>query len=272
MLVNARVLTMDPRRPSASTVVIIGNTIAAVGDNSLADEWPGNRARTIDCQGLTLIPGLIDSHCHILAQAAAMQSLDCGPDSVSSISELTQVIRQRAAETPAGGWIRGYGYDDTSLAEVRHPTRWDLDTAAPDHPVRLNHRSGHASVLNSLGLTAGGYTPRYPGPARGDYRPGPGHRATHRPTPGDVQLPARTAGTDQQRHRNRGRGITSQRRPAQVWSHVSAGRRAGQRPNPMADVPSAPGERGHRFPHNHDGGFPAPARPCSQRSPMACGG
>ena len=179
MLVNARVLTMDPRRPSASTVVIIGNTIAAVGDNSLADEWPGNRARTIDCQGLTLIPGLIDSHCHILAQAAAMQSLDCGPDSVSSISELTQVIRQRAAETPAGGWIRGYGYDDTSLAEGRHPTRWDLDTAAPDHPVRLNHRSGHASVLNSLGLTLAGIHSDTPDPPEGIIDRDP---ATGRPT------------------------------------------------------------------------------------------
>ena len=179
MLVNARVLTMDPRRPSATTVVIIGNTIAAVGDNSLADEWPGNRARTIDCQGLTLIPGLIDSHCHILAQAAAMQSLDCGPDSVSSIPELTQVIRQRAVETPAGGWIRGYGYDDTSLAEGRHPTCWDLDTVAPDHPVRLNHRSGHASVLNSIGLELAGIHPDTPDPPEGIIDRDP---ATGRPT------------------------------------------------------------------------------------------
>lgn len=179
LLVNAQVHTMDPRRPTANTVAIRGNAIAAVGDRSPADEWRGNGAEVIDCQGLTLIPGLIDAHCHILAQAAAMQGLDCGPASVSSISELTQVIRQRAVETPAGGWIRGHGYDDTTLAEGRHPTRWDLDTAAPDHPVRLNHRSGHASVLNSIGLELAGIHPDTPDPPEGIIDRDP---ATGRPT------------------------------------------------------------------------------------------
>ena len=179
LLVNARVLTLDPQRPTANTVAIRGNTIAAVGDRSLADQWRGSGAKVIDCQGLTLIPGLIDSHCHILAQAAAMQGLDCGPDSVSSISELTQAIRQRAAETPTGGWIRGYGYDDAALAGDRHPTRWDLDVAAPDHPVRLNHRSGHASVLNSLGLELAGIHAETPDPPEGIIDRDP---ATGRPT------------------------------------------------------------------------------------------
>ena len=167
LLVNARVLTLDPNRPTATAVAIRGSAIAAVGGRSLADEWRRNGADVIDCQGLTLIPGLIDSHCHILAQAAAMQGLDCGPGSVSTISELTQAIRQRAAETPAGDWIRGYGYDATALAEDRHPTRWDLDTAAPDHPVRLNHRSGHASVLNSIGLELAGIHAETPDPPDG---------------------------------------------------------------------------------------------------------
>ena len=48
--------------------------------------------------------------------------------------------------------MRAVGYSEVDLAEGRHPTRWDLDAAAPDHPVRLIHRSGHACVLNSLAL------------------------------------------------------------------------------------------------------------------------
>ena len=133
--------------------------------------WQRNGARTglrvIDCRGLTLIPGLIDSHCHILAQAAAMQGVDCGPDSVASIAELTQAIRQWAGQTPPGRWIRGYGYDDTALAENRHPNRGDLDKAAPHHPVRLNHRSGHASVLNSRALQLAGIHADTPDPPEG---------------------------------------------------------------------------------------------------------
>ena len=167
LLVNARVLTMDRRKPSATAVVIRGDTIAAVGDRSTAEASAGNHARTIDCQGLTLIPGLIDSHCHILAQVAAIQGLDCGPDSVSSIAELAQAVHQRAAQTPIGHWIRGYGYDDTALAESRHPSREDLDTVAPHHAVRLNHRSGHASALNSLGLQLAGIHADTPDPPEG---------------------------------------------------------------------------------------------------------
>jgi hypothetical protein len=56
------------------------------------------------------------------------------------------------AGTSPGTWIRGSGYDEFSLAEKRHPTRWDLDAAAPLHPVKLTHRSGHGHVLNTLGL------------------------------------------------------------------------------------------------------------------------
>ncbi len=67
---------------------------------------------------------------------------------------------------PAGAWVRAAGYDELALAERRHPTRRDLDAAAPDHPVRLLHRSGHAVVLNSRALALAGIdgaTPEPPG-------------------------------------------------------------------------------------------------------------
>jgi predicted amidohydrolase YtcJ len=93
--------------------------------------------------------------------------VDCGPDNVASIEALKQAIRGRAERTPAGRWIRGFGYDDLSLAEGRHPTRWELDQAAPHHPVRLDHRSGHATVLNSLGLELAGIHRETPDPVEG---------------------------------------------------------------------------------------------------------
>ena len=99
-----------------------------------------------------MLPGFIDAHCHLLAYAASLLSVDCSPAAVSSIADIQAAIRRRAESTPAGRWIRAVGYSEVDLAEGRHPTRWDLDAAAPDHPVRLIHRSGHACVLNSLAL------------------------------------------------------------------------------------------------------------------------
>ena len=156
LLVNARVLTMDRAMPAASSVAVRGGFIAAVGNRSQTSAQAGSRARTIDCQGMTLVPGLIDAHCHVLAQASAMRGLDCGPESISSIAGLRELVKTRAESAPPGQWVRGYGYDDMSLIEGRHPNRWDLDQATSLHPVRIDHRSGHASVLNSLGMDLAG--------------------------------------------------------------------------------------------------------------------
>lgn len=152
LLTNGRVLTLDTRQPLAEAVVIRGDTIMAVGRASEAAALKGPGTRVIDCQGLALLPGFNDAHCHVLALAGSLSGVDCRPDRVSSISQLKRAIRQQARRTPPGGWVRGYGYDELSLAERRHPHRFDLDEAAPDHPVRLDHHSGHATVLNTRGL------------------------------------------------------------------------------------------------------------------------
>ncbi len=152
LLYNARVITLDPSRPRASAVAIAGDRITAVGDQGLLRDCKGPGTRVVDCQGMALVPGFIDAHCHLLALASSLRAVDCRPERAPSIPAIQQHIRRRAAQTPAGQWVRAYGYDEAMLAEGRHPTRWDLDTAAPNHPVRLEHRSGHAAVLNSLGL------------------------------------------------------------------------------------------------------------------------
>ena len=144
-----------------------GETIVAVGTQGEASRLAGPDAKVIDCQGKTLVPGFIDAHCHLFATASSLQGLPCGPDRVSNIRELQAAIRRRAADTAHGGWIRGFGYDDLALEEARHPNRWDLDRAAPGHPVRLDHRSGHATVLNSAGLELAGIHRDTPDPVNG---------------------------------------------------------------------------------------------------------
>ncbi len=144
---NASVYTMDPARPRAAAVAVRDGRIAAVGRGATAAV--GSGAERIDCQSGVLIPGFIDAHCHLLSYAASLRSVDCSP--ARSIADIQRAISERAATTEPGRWVRAFGYEETSLAERRHPTRADLDTAS-EHPVRLIHRSGHASVLNSLAL------------------------------------------------------------------------------------------------------------------------
>ena len=167
MLINARVLTLDPEQPRAEAVALRGETIIAVGGQADVARLAGPGTQTIDCQGMCLLPGFVDAHCHLLATASSLQGLHCGPEEISNIQELQAAIRHRADSTPHGEWIRGFGYDDLALDERRHPTRWDLDPAAPRHPVRLDHRSGHATVLNSQGLRLAGIHQDTPDPVEG---------------------------------------------------------------------------------------------------------
>ena len=167
ILLNAQVLTMDPNLAGAQAVAVFGNTIAAVGSSGEIAALAGPATHKIDCAGKTLMPGFVDSHCHVLAQAASLQGIDCSPKAVLSIQDLERVVKRQAETTRAGRWIRGFGYDDMSLLETRHPTRWDLDRAAPNHPVRLDHRSGHASVLNSRALELAGINETTPDPVDG---------------------------------------------------------------------------------------------------------
>lgn len=156
LLRNATVLTMDAQRPLADAVLVEDGCISWVGkENDVSTVCVD---RLIDCGGATLLPGLNDAHIHLLAYAASLQRMDCSRNSIASIEDLPRLLQARARTTPAGQWIRGSGYDLFYLAEQRHPTRHDLDHVTPHHPVRLDHHSGHACVLNSRGLEAVGIT------------------------------------------------------------------------------------------------------------------
>ena len=152
LLLNARVMTMDPKLPRVQAVAVAGDRIAALGSNQDVNAMSGPDTKIVDCQEQALLPGFNDAHCHLLALARTLQDLDCGPENATSIGSLQELVRSAVRGLRAGEWIRGHGYDDLALVEKRHPTRWDLDDAAPNRPVRLDHRSGHATVLNSLAL------------------------------------------------------------------------------------------------------------------------
>jgi predicted amidohydrolase YtcJ len=75
---------------------------------------------------------------------------------VKSLEEILRLVKERADKQAAGTWIRGVGYNQNELREKRHPTKYDLDKAAPQHLVCLRHTSAHGLVVNSLALAKAG--------------------------------------------------------------------------------------------------------------------
>ena len=167
VLFNAKVISIDESRPTAELVAIEGDRIVWVGSK---DDLTGLRSasiRLIDCRGQTLLPGFIDAHCHIMAYASSLLAVDCSPSAATSIDGIKEALRERALNEMPGRWVRGTGYDEFRLKEKRHPSRKDLDDAVPSHPVRLDHRSGHACVLNSTALACVGISTQTPEPPGG---------------------------------------------------------------------------------------------------------
>ena len=152
VLINARILTQDAQVPVAQSLAVRGDRILWVGNDAEPRAFGTSSARVVDCGGGTLLPGFHDAHMHLLAYASTFSAVDCRPSQVSSIADIGRRIALQAARTPQGQWVSAWGYDPFHLAESRHPTRWDLDRVAPDHPIRLDHRSGHACVLNSVAM------------------------------------------------------------------------------------------------------------------------
>ena len=153
ILFNANAITMDPAQPSAQLIAIEGGKISLVADNEMLRALRSSTTQIVDCAGKTVLPGFVDAHCHVHAFAESLVSLNLSPgENFHSISHIQDRIRALCQNLPPGTWIRGKSYNEFYLAEKRHPNRRDLDAAAPLHPVKLTHRSGHAHVLNSLAL------------------------------------------------------------------------------------------------------------------------
>ncbi len=168
LLTNAEVVTMNPNRPKAQGVAVKNGSILGVGDKDKLEELKSIHTEVIDLGGKTVLPGFMDAHLHLRALAESLVTLDIGPGrGVSSISDIQDKIHQQTQTHPPGTWIRGSGYNEVFLAEKRDPNRWELDVAAPHHPVKLTHRSGHAHVLNSLALNSIGFAKDTPDPEDG---------------------------------------------------------------------------------------------------------
>ncbi|WP_039044153.1 amidohydrolase [Sporosarcina sp. ZBG7A] len=156
IITNAVILKLNANNEQARSLAVKNGRITDIWDTPTPPAGTiaiSDRTKIMDLEGATLIPGFIDTHNHILSYALLRDMVDCSSPLNQSIDDLLNQISSKAEQLPDGQWIQGFGYDDTLLSEQRHPTRKELDQAAPNHPVYINHSSGHIAVANSLALS-----------------------------------------------------------------------------------------------------------------------
>ncbi|MEN8185178.1 MAG: amidohydrolase, partial [Myxococcota bacterium] len=145
-----------------------------LGSEEEMRRWGAARgARVVELDGRALLPGFIDAHGHFPGAGiydvwTDLNSPPIGP--VENIAGLVERLAEKAAETASGDWVVGLGYDDTLLAEGRHPNRSDLDLVSSEHPVAALHVSGHLAAVNGRALEALGFGPDSPDPPGGHLR------------------------------------------------------------------------------------------------------
>ena len=170
IFVGDNIITMDDSEVTA--VAVAGDRIVATGTESDILEMRGASTRLIELGDRALLPGFIDAHGHFSSVARYTDLLDLSSPpvgGVTNIDEIVRLIRLRIEQQqiPAGELVYGFGYDDSLLAEVRHPTRDDLDRASTNHPIVIRHVSGHLLVANSLALEQAGVSSSTPNPTGG---------------------------------------------------------------------------------------------------------
>lgn len=161
------ILTMRRDAPTAEAVAIAGDRILAVGELA-AVRAAAPEAEPVDLAGRCLLPGFIDAHHHFSEGALLTSMTNLHWPAVCSVDEILSAIRARAAQTPAGQWVIGEGYDESRLREGRCPTLRELDEACPEHPVLLIQYSYHEAVVNSRAHEVVDLPLRRPPPAGGE--------------------------------------------------------------------------------------------------------
>jgi predicted amidohydrolase YtcJ len=153
--------------PDAQAVAIRGSRIVFVGSNDAAAAWRGPSSRVIDLHGATLLPGLVDSHVHIVELGRMLERVNLV--GVATEADAVEKVAARAAVTPKGEWILGYGWDEGAWAD-RYPTLKLLSERVPDHPVYLRGLHSYAVWGNRLAFERAKITPATPAPAGGEIK------------------------------------------------------------------------------------------------------
>ena len=167
--VDGVVITMDANNTVAEAMSVRDGRIEAVGSSEAILALVNEGTEVTQLRGRTLMPGFVDAHGHFPGSGQTAFSVDLSSPPVGEITNIDALIEKLSAfgETRPDGWLTGWGYDDTLLAEGRHPTRDDLDRISTTRPISITHVSGHLVVVNSAALAALGIDATTPDPEGG---------------------------------------------------------------------------------------------------------
>ena len=166
ILIHGQVLSVDAHDSIAQAIAVRRGVIMKVGSDAEVQALAAQDARVIDLKGHTATPGLIDTHAHI-ADGGVDELYKIGLSDAKSVAEIVARVKAKASLVTPGVWISGAGWDEGKLSEHRYPTAADLDAAAPNNPVWLEHTTGHYGVANSLAMKLAGITAATPEPLAG---------------------------------------------------------------------------------------------------------
>ncbi len=149
IIVNADIRTADPKKMTAQALAIKDGKFFAIGSSLEIDKLKDKETRVIDAEGKTILPGFIDSHTHLSSGAKIVTGIDL--TGIEKKSVWLEMIAERVKTMEPGEWLLGgrwdYTFEDKGL-----PTRWELDTVAPNNPVALSDIDGHSMWVNSLAI------------------------------------------------------------------------------------------------------------------------
>src|SRR5262245_56427713 len=167
VLRNGRFTTLDRSNPQAEAVAIKDGRFVAVGSERDVMAQAGSGTKLIDLKGRRAIPGLIDSHLHVI-RGGLNYNMELRWDGVRSLADAMAMLKRQVAITPPPQWVRVVGgFTEHQFAEKRLPTIEELNAAAPDTPVFILHLYDRA-LLNAAALRVVGYTKDTPNPPAGE--------------------------------------------------------------------------------------------------------
>ena len=167
------IITMDNSKVTA--VAVRGDRIVATGDQAEIIQLQDDSTRLVELGDRALLPGFIDAHGHFGAVATSSALLDLSSPPVGTVETIDDIVTAiqnwiENNDVPDGQLIYGFGYDDSLLAEQRHPNRDDLDRASTSHPIVIRHVSGHLNAANSMALAQSRITAESQSPQGGVIR------------------------------------------------------------------------------------------------------
>jgi len=169
LFVDGHIYTGGSHPTFVTSMLVRDDRIVAVGEIAELSRLAMPSAQRIDLHGKTVLPGLIDTHTHAMDWAVSVVrgQLNLRYPNVKSIADVQAKIRERAAALKPGEWIQGSAWDDSKFAEDRYITRQDIDAAAPNNPVYLEHVTGHLAATNSAALKLARIDASTPNPSGG---------------------------------------------------------------------------------------------------------